>query len=176
MGRFSYPEERKSRMDFKDEILALIYQALRDNHIIMLSGAQNNQSFGQTPQGKGDLEDADNVTLTTPIVGQVIKIATTAPLTFVNGSSTGSGAVLHRASTIASGGVWETAVVSSRSMVTLPSAYKMGSAKVWRHGLMCTPGTDYSETDPATGILTMTEQYGGQNFVGDNIAVEWEEP
>jgi hypothetical protein len=85
------------------------------------------------------------------------------------------GAVLHRGSTVATGGVWE-AVTGLTNGINLrfdtAAAYKAGSLNVFVNGQQAIPVQDYDETTPATGRFDMVEA----PTPIDTVSVIYEEP
>ena len=110
------------------------------------------------------------------VAGQFCKVNATADgWEWGAGSAPGAGAIIHRGSTVATGGVWE-AVTGLTNGINVrydtAAAYKAGSLNVFINGQQVIPVQDYDETTPATGRFDMVEA----PTPIDTVSVIYEEP
>jgi len=110
------------------------------------------------------------------VAGQFCKVNATADgWEWGAGSAPGAGAIIHRGSTVATGGVWEAvtgAVNGANLRFDTAAAYKAGSLMVYQNGKHITPVSGYTETTPATGRFDFIEA----PYTGEEVSVMYEEP
>jgi hypothetical protein len=129
-------------------------------------------SVAQEDVSVGYLEDkvvaGANVTVTKVTAGDGTQ-------TLVVAAAAAAGAITHRGSTVATGGVWEavTGLVNGANLrFDTANPYKAGSLLVFQNGKHITPVSGYTETTPASGRFDMIEA----PYAGEEISVQYEEP